>query len=210
MLRKSLILLSSALLIAAPVVRAAINRRDVDDEPIFNSGGQISISQLDVYQYEQYHEVPEMKVQMKPAANSDVWSRLNRFNRSEFREWADDMSINQLLALDRFAQLWGDTVIVSGNKAALGRRMGADLSQHNIERWGEVRATDVFPKGLTPENAEYARDLAKQAGFSGIGIYLDTSRPMMHLDTRPDRTPDNPAQWSRIGGEYLSIERAFA
>ncbi|WP_299203295.1 hypothetical protein [uncultured Amphritea sp.] len=198
MFRKSLLLLGSALLMAAPLARAAFNRQSVIDEPVLSNPVQ-------------YQEVPQMKVQTKPAAGDDIWSELDRFKRSEFREWADDMALGQLLALDRFAKLWGAAVTVSGNAAALGRHMGPnELSQHNIDRWGEVRAVDVFPEGLTRENAKIARDLAKQSGFSGIGVYLDTSRPMMHLDTRPDRTPDNPAQWSRIEGEYLGIERAFA
>lgn len=198
MLNKRLLLLASSLLLAAPMARAAFQMKSVDDEPVFN--------------YPEINQgVPVVAVPQKPAAQSDIWATLGRFKRHEFREWADDMAIEQLKALDRFAKLWGASVTVSGSSAALGRKMGKDkLSQHNIDRWGEVRATDVFPKGLTPQNAEYAVTLAKKAGFSGIGVYLDTSKPMMHLDVRPDRSPFNPASWARIKGEYVGIERAFA
>ncbi len=139
-------------------------------------------------------------------------SDLAHFKPAEFREWWPHMSPDLLKKLDRFRELWGAPITVSPVNGALGRHLGPhDDSQHNIDKWGEVRAIDVFPYGLNAENAEYAKKLAQQAGFSGIGIYSDT-RPswMMHLDVRPDRTASRPATWARVSSRYVGITEVFA
>ena len=137
---------------------------------------------------------------------------LTYFTPSEFREWYDQMSVKQLLALDEFRRLWGRPVVISAHPDALGRHGGStDQSQHNVDLWGEVRATDIFPEGLTEENAHEAYQLARQAGFSGIGIYNDTKPSMMmHVDVRPDRSPASPAKWARVDRNYVGIEKVFA
>ena len=81
---------------------------------------------------------------------------------------------------------------------------------HNADRYGEVRAADVFPKGLDKHNLQRAYDCAIEAGFTGIGVYKE-ARPsiMMHLDTRDGRL----AKWSAWrkefkGWRYSGIEEA--
>jgi hypothetical protein len=133
------------------------------------------------------------------------------FRPSEFREWWELMSIDLLEVLDDFRDIWGAPVMISPHADALGRHGGGDdLSQHNVDKWGEVRAADVFPMGLGDDGFIRAYDAAKQAGASGIGFYPGAAPgPMMHLDARMDRTPDNPATWSRIKGKYLSLSHAM-
>lgn len=151
-----------------------------------------------------------------PTRISTIKPKLDHFEPWEFREWYDDMSPGTLRALDHFRKLWGKKVTVSPHPAGLGRHLGPkDTSQHNIDRWGEVRAVDFFPQGLTKQNALFAKECAQKAGFSGIGIYLDTQPgPMMHGDTRPDRSAFHPATWARIKvGEvstYVGINEAIA
>ena len=149
------------------------------------------------------------------------------FRPTEFREWWELMSIDLLEVLDDFRDIWGAPVMISPHADALGRHGGRDdLSQHNVDKWGAVRAADVFPMGLGDASPTFASahalgtvtsygfirayDAAKRAGASGIGFYPGTTPgPMMHLDVRTDRTPDNPATWSRIKGRYLGLSHAM-
>ncbi|WP_018014106.1 hypothetical protein [Teredinibacter turnerae] len=136
--------------------------------------------------------------------------KLNYFSASEFGIWWPLMSNDLLKKLDLFREKWGDVVEVSRAPGAIGRE-GDNRSQHNPILWGEVRAVDVFPK----KNGQYitsvadrqrAYDIAREVGFTGIGIYTDTQPGnMLHLDVRSDRTAENPALWSRIDSEYLGI-----
>lgn len=134
------------------------------------------------------------------------------FRPSEFGAWFDYMSPSTLAALDEFRRLWGAPVTVSPAAGGLGRRLGYDdLSQHNVDRWGECRAVDFFPSGLNSLNANRAYECAKRAGFTGIGIYTDTSPGwMMHGDTRTDRTTMNPATWARVGRNYTGINEVVS
>jgi len=133
---------------------------------------------------------------------------MRHFQPSEFREWFDRMSPRLLEVLDEFRELWGQPVTISPHPDALGRMMDqGQASQHNFNQWGEVRAADIFPKGMIG-SADFARayNLAKQAGASGIGVYTDTRPgPMLHLDVRIDKTPANPARWARIKDDGESI-----
>jgi hypothetical protein len=141
------------------------------------------------------------------------------FEPSEFGPWWPDMSRELLQKLDKFRGLWGAPVEVSPAAGGIGRHLGpGDTSQHNIDRWGKVLAVDLFPKvpagrsgyRYMSTRADRARALrcAKQAGFSGIGLYTDT-RPgnMVHLDVRQTEAV---ALWSRINGNYLGINEAIA
>lgn len=132
---------------------------------------------------------------------------LNHFTPDEFREWHDDMAFKVLYSIDDFREYWGAPVTVSLNPDALGRELGDDdESQHNIDRWGVVRAIDFFPKGLNESNIDRAYTCAVNAGFTGIGFYTDTKPSMMmHGDVRPDRTAENPATWVRVDGKYIGL-----
>ena len=131
---------------------------------------------------------------------------LRFFQPAEFGVWFDQMSPKLLNVIDGFREEWGAPVSVSKSAHALGRYAGDSKSQHNVDLWGEVRAADLFPKAMN-DAADFAKayECAKRAGASGIGIYTDTSRPMIHLDVREDRTPESPANWSRINGNYGAL-----
>ncbi len=126
--------------------------------------------------------------------------KLDHFTAEEFREWWPHMAPSALRCFDAFRKHWGARCDVSPHPLALGRRLGPDkMSGHNIDRWGYVFAGDLFPQGMdTPADLERALDCARKAKATGIGLYIDT-RPsfMIHLDTRPDRTPDSPRLWCR-------------
>lgn len=115
------------------------------------------------------------------------------------------MDADLLQKLDAFRAGWGHPVQVSPASGALGRHAGNSGSYHNVDKWGAVRAVDVFPDGLTADNAAAAVELAESVGLGGIGVYTDT-RPsmMMHLDNRT-----TAGRWSRVNGEYLAIEAAY-
>ena len=137
------------------------------------------------------------------------------FADGEFHGWADKLNPALRPALDRFRLLWGAPVYVSGSRDAVGRHGGPDdASQHNVDRWGYVNAADIFPEGLQPTRADILRALAvaESAGFTGVGVYLDTSRNgnpavMMHVDVR--ESGGRVATWGRVGGEYISLSRTL-
>lgn len=151
--------------------------------------------------------------------------QLEYFSSSEFGPYWPLMSVDLLQRLDRFRDLLGYQVAISQAPGAIGRPIigggqaesGAERSWHNYALHGEVMAVDIHPLppgGAGPEERRRWFTLAREAGFTGIGIYPDWNRPGMHLDVRTDRTANNPATWAGIaqGGtqQYVSIERALA
>jgi len=81
---------------------------------------------------------------------------------------------------------------------------------------GEIMAVDIHPLppgGADAEERQRWYQLAKQVGFTGIGIYPDWNRPGMHLDVRTDRQPGRPATWAGVyrGGKqiYTNINEGF-
>tara|TARA_R110000851_G_C13089506_1_gene566728 strand:+ start:298 stop:711 length:414 start_codon:yes stop_codon:yes gene_type:complete len=136
-----------------------------------------------------------------------MYEDLEFFKESEFREWSSMMNPKILPMLDEFRRRWKRRCSISKHPDALGRYLEKSHSQHNLDRFEFVNAADIFPSGLkTSLDCECAYEVAKDIGFTGIGIYLDTKQGiMMHLDVR-----DAPlAKWARVDGEYVSIERAF-
>ncbi len=138
--------------------------------------------------------------------------KLRYFTPQEFGGWYEKMSPDLLKKLDEFRHQWGFPVQVSPHQDAVGREHPTSNSQHNIMKWGEVRAVDVFPKnslgGYINSAAERQRayEIAKRVGFTGIGLYTDTSPGhMVHLDVREGSL----AKWSRIAGQYKAIDEAL-
>lgn len=122
------------------------------------------------------------------------------------------MNSDLLLKLDEFRHRWGAPVMISPVDGALGRHAGdSSQSQHNVDLFGEVRAADVFPRvgsGFIQTEGERRRAyrIAVEVGFTGIGVYTDTTPGnMLHLDVRTDRQPGNPALWSRVSGQFKGI-----
>lgn len=147
-------------------------------------------------------------------------SDLRYFAAAEFREWYEHMSLRELFLLDTFRHQWGAPVEISPNASALGRKKGeAGTTQHNVDRWREVRAADLFPHWIeTRADAERAVIIATRVGFTGIGIYPDWqlgTRTVcgMHLDVRVDREPGEPAKWGGIddgdGQRYVALHEAM-
>jgi len=141
---------------------------------------------------------------------------LRYFTEPEFRDWWPHMSLRLLLLLDSLRHQWGDSITISPIKGALGRNNGeADSSQHNVDRWGEVRAADVFLSGMESRAAaNRALGLASRAGLTGIGIYPNWDpSPGMHADVRVDEAPGDPALWGMVDdgdGQYqVSLEKAL-
>ncbi len=148
--------------------------------------------------------------------------RLKYFKPSEFGIWYPMMSAELLLRLDEFREQWGAPVVISSAAGGIGRHGGDENhSQHNVDKWNEVRAVDVFPKvpdGLggyryinTPEERERAYQVAKQVGFTGIGLYTDTKLGnLLHVDVRQGYVAGMPATWSRVDGVYKGLSEVFA
>jgi len=118
---------------------------------------------------------------------------LRYFKPHEFRGWWDSMGPDLLVLLDRFrASLsvltndpGGVPIIISPHPRAIGRHDGPDgTSQHNVDKWGEVRAVDVMPM-LGRRHRRNAVGIAIDVGFTGVGVYPDWEpRWGLHLDTR--------------------------
>ena len=139
------------------------------------------------------------------------------FSAEEFRDWADDMSPRLVTMLDVLRFRLGSPIAVSGSKNALGRNLGpGDLSEHNIDEWGEVLAVDCFIGGVyNRAQAEAVAHEAEGIGFTGIGVYSDThnnrgeEQVMFHLGVRPNELMGSPATWGRVNGEYTSLMAAI-
>lgn len=140
---------------------------------------------------------------------------LRYFHPDEFGEWLPFMSVRLLVMLDVLRHMWGQPIRVSPAKGALGRRLGERASQHNVDRWKEVRAIDVMPQGIDSEDqAHVFYMLALDIGFTGVGFYPDwRPSPGFHLDVREDRKPGDAATWGGVatpaGQHYVSVNDAM-
>lgn len=132
------------------------------------------------------------------------------FTLNDFRgEWPF-LAIELLRKLDRFAEAMaklGAKVVIS---PAPGSMMRWDKEEEGEHKYG--RAIDVMIIG--PVTLEQSYEVAKNIGFSGIGVYPDwVPYKGLHLDIRNGRDPGNPAKWAGIkeSGKqvYVAIERGF-
>jgi len=146
--------------------------------------------------------------------------KVRYFKPNEFRDWWDLMDPVLLRCLDLFRHLLNSPVTISPAHGAIGRRLGPNSkSQHNVDRWGMVRAVDVIPtvggQNLkTRHTAKLAIEIAKRSGFTGIGYYPHWKpMPGLHVDVRRDRTVDDPALWGAIRNgpsqTYVSLDEAL-
>ncbi len=142
--------------------------------------------------------------------------KLSHFSSNEFQGYYDQVSPKLLIMIDTFRDRWGHPVYISPASGAVGRHNGdSDTSQHNLDKWGEVRALDLMPtvdgRSMTAADAERAVSLAKEIGFTGIGVYSDTSPYwLLHVDVREDRLSGSPATWGRIAGIYTGLAEVLA
>ena len=137
------------------------------------------------------------------------------FKPNEFQGWYEQLEPSLKTKLDKFREEWGDIVKVSPVGGAVGRNLGPDnQSKHNVDYWGEVLAVDLMPKGMIlVEDMNRAMSVAKDCGFTGIGIYpFWLPQPGIHVDVRPGT---RVAQWGAIpnrekgGQRYVSVEEAL-
>jgi len=139
------------------------------------------------------------------------------FDQEEFREWSDDMSPRLVTMLDVLRFKLGSPIEISGSEYALGRELGRnELSEHNIDHWGEVLAVDCFVRGVyNRAQAEAVVYEAEGIGFTGIGVYSDThnnygvDQVMFHFGVRPNELMGNPATWGRVDHDYTSLMEAI-
>lgn len=141
---------------------------------------------------------------------------LAHFRPAEFGLWYPLIDNDLLSRLDRLRDAWGSAISISPVQGGVGRADDTD-SQHNvIHTLGAVRAVDVFPAVAGApliDSSDIIRfvELAKRAGFTGIGVYRDTTFQgvdwtMIHLDVRP---AERIATWARIDGTYTSIDEGY-
>ena len=133
---------------------------------------------------------------------------LRYFKASEFGGFYPLINSDLLIKLDEFRHRWGRPVTVSPVAGSIIRHGGDSESQHNIDRWGETRAIDVFPEGMnTLAERQRAYQIAQEVGFTGIGIYTDTKPSnLLHVDVRPG---DYVATWARVEGQYVGISEVI-
>jgi len=139
------------------------------------------------------------------------------FAQEEFREWAEDMSPRLVTMLDVLRFRLGSAIAISGSEYALGRELGRDdLSEHNIDHWGEVLAVDCFVRGVyNRAQAEAVVYEAEWIGFTGIGVYSDThnnrgeDQVMFHFGVRPNELMGAPATWGRVNHDYTTLIAAI-
>lgn len=147
---------------------------------------------------------------------------LQNFSSTEFRNghgnWWQVMSARLVVMLDVLRFQLDTPIWISNNDYALGRRLGPiRLSEHNINKWQEVLAADVFVEGVyTQDEARKVVDKAISIGFTGIGVYADTmnndgeAQVMFHLGVRPTQRMGDPATWGRVNSSYdYSLEQAI-
>ena len=93
------------------------------------------------------------------------------FSAEEFREWAEDMSPRLVTMLDVLRFRLGRPIEISASEYALGRNLGRnELSEHNIDEWGEVLAVDCFVSGTIPG---YVSVSELQAVFAAATDFTD-------------------------------------
>lgn len=141
---------------------------------------------------------------------------LTNLSSTDFGSWWPLMAPALVSKVDRFVGRVaeeGGTAYISPASGSLGRHQGpGSESQHNVDRWGLVRAADVMVEGISLHRAY---QLARQLGFTGIGVYPDWSPAKgVHLDVRDDASPNDPATWAGVdapqgGQKYVGLNRVL-
>lgn len=135
-----------------------------------------------------------------------IWDELDHFSESEFPAGVTEkVSPAFLYRLDNFRKILDCPVHPSPLEAGWFRTDGSETSRHFIGRDGKLRkadAGDVFPDC----DIFHALITAVRLGFTGIGLYFDTTyagekKHMLHLDTRPGEL----VIWTRDNGLYTTI-----
>lgn len=121
---------------------------------------------------------------------------LRYFSALEFGRWAPYMDHEFLFRLDELRDRTGWRIMISPVNGSLGRTPkefpeGSKTSQHYFDGTRYLRVADTQPHKsgghpLDRDEMQYFTEIAKQIGFTGIGIYPH-HKPFagVHLDMRP-------------------------
>lgn len=140
-------------------------------------------------------------------------TKLEFFTPDEFGLWFPIMDTEFLIMLDDFRREVGQPVYVSPAPGSLGRP--DDIGSQHLPN-PLLNAADL----MSAAPLETLHSAALKIGFTGIGLYPDWKPDHgIHLDTRTDRSPNNPATWSafnsfditlgRTTQKYTGIDRAL-
>jgi hypothetical protein len=134
------------------------------------------------------------------------------FNRSG-TNWYPVICPRLLVSMDLLRHELRTPVVISPHPQAVGRTRGRDdNSQHNFDRWAQVRGLDFF---VPDASADRVVSAMTRLGFTGIGLYPEgflgsVTQPRYHGDTRRDRVPGEPATWGYKGDRLVSLKEALS
>ena len=145
-----------------------------------------------------------------------------RFDGPRYVNWFDRMNQRLLFSIDLLRHRWSDykrqstAIRISPAHGAIGRHAGQSetLSDHDVDRWGEVRGIDVMPDGLDSlDDVDAFRRLAIHAGITAIGFYPHWQpAPGFHLGVRDGRWLGDPATWGAVNRDgdqtYMTFSAA--
>lgn len=124
------------------------------------------------------------------------WEKIRWFGPAQVPYW-EKLKTELLIGIDLMAHILNQTPIFTSTWRSEEENLrvgGASKSKHLT---GEA-ADLVFPG----KSLDGVYEAAKYAGFKGIGLYPEEN--MIHVDTRK-----KIGSWSRIAGQYLSINVAL-
>lgn len=125
----------------------------------------------------------------------------------KFRGQVDNLNPKLVEYLNRFEEKWGYPVLISPASGSIIRNSPG--SQHDVMLGNAI---DVMPEHMTDKaTVRRAIRIAKEVGFTGIGIYPDwLPSPGLHLDVRPT---DRIATWGAVKDDgvqvYVSLNQAL-
>lgn len=140
--------------------------------------------------------------------------RLKHFKLSEFRGKWIYLATGLLLRLDKFRDMLGIKVRISPAAGAMiptSDTTRKETSQHFLGRAIDVI---IYKNEMLRKNLDIVDviETAKEAGFTGIGLYPDSAgdenRIRLHLDIRIAKEPGKIALWGTTPGNdknYVSI-----
>lgn len=125
------------------------------------------------------------------------------FVKSEFYGNYENIDPRLLVALDIYRELLQKPVYISPTEGAIVRQDNSN-SQHNILRYKQSRAIDIFPAGEPWDSFICALQIPE---IKGIGLYpywsYQTFKFGMHLDVRESR--NKIIWWQNELKEYNTI-----
>jgi uncharacterized protein YcbK (DUF882 family) len=135
-----------------------------------------------------------------------VWDNLKYFTKNE--KWGDSERMNPalLILLDKLREKAGNPFVIhcgfeQTGHTAQSRHYTGDAADFHMEGLSFFNAVELVLKSL--HEVKIAGQVA--AVYVGLGIYPDWSTPGFHLDFR-----GYYARWGRLGGEYISFEKAYS